>query len=144
MAQLEVCKDARHREPTFICALWSRRFPRCPVCSDLPSPEPLTAHLLNRVLRVLSTGAGEKKNSLLALVPSAKRVTSPRAKRNPTPHGAMWMGPTMLPGLTGRISDPLDTHRMYLLSVTFWTWLIWLSLALETLQPESSVPLERK
>lgn len=144
MAQREVCKDTRHQEPTFVCALWSRRFPRCPVRSDLPSTKPLTTHLLNRVLRILSTGPGEKKNPPLAPVPSTKRVTSPRAKGNPNSTRSD----------VDRTKDAVRPHQACLRPsghtpdapalCHVWTWLIWVSLALETLRPQLSVPLERK
>lgn len=49
---------------TFVGTLWSRRFPCCPVCSDLPSTKPLATHLLNSILCILPMREGKKKNIL--------------------------------------------------------------------------------
>lgn len=46
---------------TFVGTLWSRRFPCCPVCSDLPSTKPLATHLLNSILCILPTREGGEK-----------------------------------------------------------------------------------
>lgn len=101
----EVCKDANRPEPTFVRALRSRRFSRRPVCSDLPSTEPLTAHLLNRVLRILSAKRGRGENPAVGVSSfhnRAKPATSPRTHAAPRE------------ALSGRAKDGARPRRAHL------------------------------
>lgn len=70
---------------TFVCTLWSWRFSRCPVCSDLPSTEPLSAHLLNSILCILSTRERERKNTHLLHTDTAGSLWKPEHYQEGTP-----------------------------------------------------------